>query len=63
MATDAIQTVDVFEVELRSLGARMAGDLVTPGDESWDEARQAWNLDVEHLVKSDPLFRSIDAAR
>jgi FAD/FMN-containing dehydrogenase len=30
--------------DVRSLRARMNGELVVPGDESWDEARQAWNL-------------------
>ena len=31
----------------RALRARLEGDLVLPGDESWDEARQAWNLAVD----------------
>jgi FAD/FMN-containing dehydrogenase len=34
-------------VELRELGARLAGDVVLPGDETWDAARQAWNLAVD----------------
>jgi FAD/FMN-containing dehydrogenase len=29
---------------LRSLGGRIAGDVVVQGDEGYDEARQAWNL-------------------
>jgi len=32
---------------LRALGERLAGDVVLPGDESWDTARQAWNLAVD----------------
>jgi FAD/FMN-containing dehydrogenase len=34
-------------MDARALRARLAGDLVLPGDESWDEARQAWNLAVD----------------
>jgi FAD/FMN-containing dehydrogenase len=30
--------------DLGALAARMAGDVVGPSDESWDVARQAWNL-------------------
>ena len=34
-------------MELRELGDRLDGDVVTPGDESWDTARLAWNLAVD----------------
>ena len=34
-------------MELRDLGGRIDGDIVLPGDETWDTARQAWNLAVE----------------
>ena len=34
-------------MELRDLGARIGGDVVLPGDETWDAARQAWNLAVD----------------
>ena len=34
-------------MELRDLGDRLAGDVVLPGDEAWDAARQAWNLAVD----------------
>jgi hypothetical protein len=30
--------------DMRGLRARMNGELVVPGDESWDDARLAWNL-------------------
>jgi FAD binding domain/Berberine and berberine like len=30
-----------------ALRDRLAGDLYAPGDESWDEARKAWNLAVD----------------
>ncbi len=39
--------VGAMTAELRVLGARLSGDVVPPSDESWDEARQAWNLAVE----------------
>ena len=34
-------------MELRDLGGSLAGDVVLPGDEAWDTARQAWNLAVD----------------
>jgi FAD/FMN-containing dehydrogenase len=33
--------------DVRSLRARIAGEVVTPYDEEWDEARQAWHLAVD----------------
>jgi FAD/FMN-containing dehydrogenase len=33
--------------DVRALRARIAGDVVTPSDEEWDEARQAWHLAVD----------------
>ena len=34
-------------MELHELSDRLAGDVVLPGDETWDTARQAWNLAVD----------------
>jgi FAD/FMN-containing dehydrogenase len=34
-------------VDLTDLGDRLAGDVVVPGDEGWEAARQAWNLAVD----------------
>jgi hypothetical protein len=34
-------------MELRDLVDRIAGDVVLPGEERWDAARQAWNLAVD----------------
>ncbi|HEY6571199.1 MAG TPA: FAD-dependent oxidoreductase, partial [Candidatus Limnocylindrales bacterium] len=34
-------------MDVGDLGVRLAGDLVLPGDERWDTARQAWNLAVD----------------
>lgn len=34
-------------IDLRGLAAAMAGRLVTPADDGWDAARQAWNLTVD----------------
>ena len=31
-------------MELRGLNDRLVGDVVLPGDETWEAARQAWNL-------------------
>src|SRR3954447_19683045 len=43
----AIQTIDVMTLEVRALRHRIDGDVVTPEDANWDEARQAWNLAVD----------------
>ncbi len=34
-------------MELRDLGPRIGGDVVLPGDATWDSARQTWNLAVD----------------
>jgi FAD/FMN-containing dehydrogenase len=44
---NAIQTIDVIGFEVRALRHRIQGDVVTPEDANWDEARQAWNLAVD----------------
>ena len=46
-----MQQVNFNQIEAsfdaQALRARLAGDVVTPADEAWDEARQAWNLAVD----------------
>ncbi len=44
----------------RALRARLQGDLVLPGDESWDEARRAWNLAVDQRPAAVALPESAD---
>ena len=34
-------------MDVGDLGGRLAGELVLPGDERWDTAKQAWNLAVD----------------
>ena len=34
-------------IDVRALRARVVGDVVLPGDDGWDAARQAWNLAVD----------------
>jgi FAD/FMN-containing dehydrogenase len=34
-------------LDVRALRARLLGEVVVPGDDDWDEARQAWNLAVD----------------
>ena len=34
-------------IDVRDLAAQIDGAVVVPGDETWDEARQAWNLAVD----------------
>ena len=38
---------DSTGVDLRGLADDFAGDVIVPGDDSWDAARQAWNLAVD----------------
>jgi UDP-N-acetylenolpyruvoylglucosamine reductase len=44
----------------RALRARLQGDLVLPGDENWDEARQAWNLAVDQRPAAVALPETAD---
>jgi FAD/FMN-containing dehydrogenase len=40
-------TTAALAPQIAALRARLTGDFVLPGDESWDEARMAWNLAVD----------------
>jgi len=40
-------TTTIDDAGLRDLGDRISGDVVLPGDETWETARQAWNLAVD----------------
>ena len=54
MATDSTG------VDLRRLGDDLRGDVVLPGDDGWDTARQAWNLAVEQRPVGVVLPESAD---
>src|SRR5881397_2337610 len=41
------QIAGLASPDVSELRSRLAGDLYTPGDDGWDEARQAWNLAVD----------------
>ena len=56
----AIQTIDVIAFEVRALRHRIAGDVVTPEDANWDEARQAWNLAVDQRPVAVVLAETAD---
>jgi FAD/FMN-containing dehydrogenase len=45
---------------LRRLGDDLAGDVVLPSDEGWDEARQAWNLAVDQRPIAIVFPESVD---
>src|SRR5438105_7070257 len=54
----------------QELQAGLDGEIVTPSDESWDEARQAWNLAVDqrpaavvYAESADDVVATIDFAR
>ena len=40
-------TTETLAPQVEALRARMTGDFVIPGEETWDEARRAWNLAVD----------------
>ncbi len=44
----------------RALRVRLQGDLVLPGDDSWDEARLAWNLAVDQQPAAVALPETVD---
>lgn len=47
-------------VDLHTLAGDLAGDVVLPGDDGWDAARQAWNLAVEQRPVAVVLPESAD---
>ena len=46
--------------DLQALRARISGDVVTPVDESWDVARQAWNLAADQEPAAVALVESAE---
>src|SRR5512138_3617678 len=46
--------------DLQTLEARISGDVVTPADESWDSARQAWNLSADQQPAAVVLAESAE---
>jgi FAD/FMN-containing dehydrogenase len=51
---------DPAGIDLRRLGDDLAGDIVLPGDDGWDAARQAWNLAVDQRPVAVALPESAD---
>jgi FAD/FMN-containing dehydrogenase len=51
---------DSAGIDLRRLGDGLVGDVVLPGDDGWDAARQAWNLAVEQKPVAVVLPESAD---
>ena len=50
-------------VDVRPLRSALQGDVVTPEDEGWDEARQAWNLTVDQRPAAVVLPESAEDVR
>ena len=57
-------------IDLQSLSRSLDGDAVLPGEETWDSARQAWNLAVDqhpaavaHAADAADVARVVDFAR
>jgi hypothetical protein len=48
------------ELDYAGLHARIDGDVVVPGDENWDEARQAWNLAADQRPAAVAIPESAD---
>jgi FAD/FMN-containing dehydrogenase len=53
-------STDSTGLDLRRLEDDLAGDVILPGDDSWDTARQAWNLAVEQNPVAIVLPNSAD---
>jgi FAD/FMN-containing dehydrogenase len=51
---------DSTPLGLRRLADELAGDVVLPGDDGWDIARQAWNLAVDQRPVAVVLPESVD---
>ena len=52
--------IDGAAAAVRALRGRVDGELVTPGDEDWDAARQAWNLAVDQRPAAVALPESAE---
>ncbi len=57
--TDSARPSDLTGA-LRTLGDRLTGQLVLPGDPGWDEARRAWNLAVDQRPFAVALVESVE---
>ena len=57
MEVTEVQTTPTL-VDVRPLRAQLAGDIVTPEDEGWDEARLAWNLAIDQRPAAVALTES-----
>jgi hypothetical protein len=47
-------------LDLQELRSRLAGTVAAPGDPSWDEARQAWNLAIDQRPALVALPENVD---
>jgi FAD/FMN-containing dehydrogenase len=70
MSVLSIDTQPPSHADFRALQARIAGDIVLPGDSDWDAARQAWNLAVDQrpfavvrVESADDVVRLVEFAR
>ena len=57
MEVTEVQTTPTL-VDVRPLRAQLDGDIVTPEDEGWDEARLAWNLAIDQRPAAVALTES-----
>ncbi|MBN1530442.1 MAG: FAD-binding protein [Thermoleophilaceae bacterium] len=51
------------EIDIRSLGGRLRGRALAPGDDGWDEARRAWNLTADQHPDGVVLAEGVDDVR
>ena len=47
-------------IDLSTMRASVTGEIVLPGDPSWDEARRAWNLAVDQRPSAVVVVDSVD---
>jgi FAD/FMN-containing dehydrogenase len=60
MSILSIDTQPPGGADIRALRARVAGEIVMPGDSGWDAARQAWNLAVDQRPFAVALVESAE---
>jgi FAD/FMN-containing dehydrogenase len=51
------------DIDMRSLGGSLRGRALAPGDDGWDEARQAWNLTADQRPVGVVQAEGVDDVR
>ncbi|MBA3843515.1 MAG: FAD-binding protein, partial [Actinobacteria bacterium] len=57
---NVLQLAGLAAPDVRELRTRMQGEVVVPGDEAWDAARQAWNLSVDQRPAAVAIVATVE---